>query len=57
MTLNRPTVHQARPQLFYNWLKQNDRLGGQNKIPRLANTRDFHRGFTAKQRMYLASQY
>ena len=41
MTLNRPKVHQARPQLFYNWLKENDRLGGQNKIPRLANTRDF----------------
>lgn len=40
-TLNMPTVHIARENLFYDWLKQNDKLGGQHKIPRLANTRDY----------------
>ena len=41
MTLNKPTIHQARHNLFYDWLKQNDKLGGQHKIPRLSNTRDY----------------
>ena len=39
MTLNRPTVHIARQNLFYDWLKKNDKLGGQHKIPRLSNQR------------------
>jgi len=39
MTLNMPTVHQAREKLFYDWLKKNDKLGGQHKIPRLSNKR------------------
>lgn len=39
MTLNRPKVHQAREKLFYDWLKKNDKLGGQHKIPRLSNKR------------------
>lgn len=41
MTLNRPTIHVARTQLFYDWLKQNNKLGGQHKVPRLSNTRDY----------------
>ena len=41
MTLNLPKLHVAKPQLFYNWLRENDKLGGQNKIPRLSNSRDF----------------
>ncbi|SFN53891.1 GH3 auxin-responsive promoter [Bizionia echini] len=41
MTLNKPTIHIAREQLFYDWLKANDKLGGQHKIPRLSNTRDY----------------
>ena len=41
MTLNKPSIHLARPQLFYDWLKQNNKLGGQHKIPRLSNTRDY----------------
>ncbi|NNK74328.1 MAG: hypothetical protein HKO94_14155, partial [Flavobacteriaceae bacterium] len=39
ITLNKPTVHMARPKLFYDWLKQNDKLGGQHKVPRLSNDR------------------
>ncbi len=41
MTLNKPTIHIARKQLFYDWLKQNNKLGGQHKVPRLSNTRDY----------------
>jgi hypothetical protein len=41
MTLTMPKVHQAESGLFYNWLKQNGKLGGQHKIPRLSNKRDF----------------
>ena len=41
MTLNKPTIHIARQHLFYDWLKQNDKLGGQHKVPRLSNTRDY----------------
>jgi len=40
-TLNFPTVHVARKNLFKDWLKMNDKLGGQHKIPRLSNSRDF----------------
>jgi hypothetical protein len=41
MTLNKPTIHVAREQLFYDWLKQNNKLGGQHKVPRLSNTRNY----------------
>jgi len=41
MTLTMPKVHKAESGLFYNWLKQNGKLGGQHKIPRLSNNRDF----------------
>ncbi|QED38010.1 GH3 auxin-responsive promoter family protein [Antarcticibacterium arcticum] len=41
MTLNMPRVHQARQGLFYDWLKKNDKLGGQHKIPRLSNSREY----------------
>ncbi|WP_452221868.1 GH3 auxin-responsive promoter family protein [Lacinutrix salivirga] len=41
MTLNKPTIHIAREKLFYDWLKQNNKLGGQHKVPRLSNTRHY----------------
>ncbi|MCD2260333.1 GH3 auxin-responsive promoter family protein [Psychroserpens luteolus] len=41
MTLNMPTVHMARERLFYDWLKRHDKLGGQHKIPRLSNSREY----------------
>jgi hypothetical protein len=40
-TLKAPTVHQARSNLFYDWLKEKDKLGGQHKVPRLSNCRDY----------------
>jgi hypothetical protein len=41
MTLNAPIIHIARNQLFYDWLKNQNKLGGQNKIPRLSNQREY----------------
>ena len=41
ITLNMPKVHVARQRLFYDWLKQKNKLGGQHKVPRLSNKRDF----------------
>ena len=41
ITLNKPTIHIARERLFYDWLKRHNKLGGQHKIPRLSNTRDY----------------
>lgn len=39
MTLNPLVLHQARQGLFYDWLKESDKLGGQHKVPRLSNER------------------
>ncbi|MBC8767151.1 GH3 auxin-responsive promoter family protein [Arenibacter sp. BSSL-BM3] len=41
ITLKLPKVHIARQNLFYDWLKSKDKLGGQHKIPRLSNKRDY----------------
>ena len=41
MTLAMPKIHVAKKGLFYEWLKKKDKLGGQHKIPRLSNKRDF----------------
>ncbi len=41
MTLNPLVLNIARPNLFYDWLKEKHKLGGQHKIPRLSNERDY----------------
>jgi hypothetical protein len=41
MTLNPLVINVARKNLFYDWLKEKDKLGGQHKIPRLSNERDY----------------
>jgi hypothetical protein len=41
MTLNPLIINIARPNLFYDWLKGKGKLGGQHKIPRLSNERDY----------------
>lgn len=41
MTLNPLVLNVARPHLFYDWLKQQDKLGGQHKVPRLSNERTY----------------
>src|SRR5690606_30522376 len=40
-TLNAPKIHPARERLFYDWLKEKNKLGGQHNVPRLSNTRDY----------------
>jgi len=41
ITLDPPVVHIAKKGLFYQWLKEQGKLGGQNKVPRLANNRQY----------------
>ncbi|MFT6731740.1 MAG: hypothetical protein ACJA1H_003086, partial [Glaciecola sp.] len=41
MTLNPLVLNIARENLFYEWLKDRNKLGGQHKIPRLSNQRDY----------------
>ena len=41
ITLAPPKVHQAKEGLFYNWMKKRGKIGGQNKVPRLANNRKY----------------
>ncbi len=41
ITLERPHVRVAPKGLFYEWMKQRGKVGGQNKIPRLSNDRAY----------------
>ncbi|MEM7483809.1 MAG: GH3 auxin-responsive promoter family protein [Bacteroidota bacterium] len=41
ITLRMPKVHVARQNLFHDWLKSKNKLGGQHKIPRLSNERAY----------------
>ena len=41
MTLILTKNHKTKKGLFYNWLKQKNKLGGQHKVPRLSNSRVF----------------
>jgi hypothetical protein len=41
MALLAPKVHAAPENTFYQWMKKKGKLGGQNKVPRLSNSRDF----------------
>jgi hypothetical protein len=49
MTLNPLKVNVARTNLFYDWLKTHNKLGGQHKIPRLSNQRDYLEELLAMQ--------
>ncbi len=44
MTLAPPRVHVVEQGTFYNWMKERGKLGGQNKVPRLANDRQYLEG-------------
>ena len=39
MALSPPLVHFAPPGTFHRWMRGRGKLGGQNKVPRLANDR------------------
>ncbi|AHM61224.1 acyl-CoA synthetase [Flammeovirgaceae bacterium 311] len=40
MALQAPIVHHAPKGTFYRWMEKRGKLGGQNKVPRLSNTRE-----------------
>jgi hypothetical protein len=40
-TLEIPKIQVARENLFYDWLASKNKLGGQNKVPRLSNSREY----------------
>jgi hypothetical protein len=41
LALTAPSVHMVRQGTFYNWMKKRGKLGGQNKVPRLSNSREY----------------
>ena len=41
ITLNPLKINVANEGLFYSWLKNQNKLGGQNKVPRLSNERNY----------------
>ncbi len=41
VTLNRLKLTTLPPDTFYRWMKERGKLGGQNKVPRLYNTRQY----------------
>jgi hypothetical protein len=41
MALNKPLIHVAPEGTFYEWMKKRGKLGGQNKVPRLSNDREY----------------
>lgn len=41
LALKKPVLHIAKSGVFYNWMKLKKKLGGQNKVPRLSNTREY----------------
>ncbi|MDP4267209.1 MAG: GH3 auxin-responsive promoter family protein [Bacteroidota bacterium] len=41
MILKKPVIHILPEGTFYKWLKSNNKLGGQHKIPRLSNDRKY----------------
>ena len=40
LTLLPLKLNKANKGLFYNWLSKKGKLGGQNKVPRLSNSRE-----------------
>ena len=41
LNLIRPVVRSVPAGTFYRWLREKNKLGGQNKVPRLSNTREY----------------
>jgi hypothetical protein len=41
LALVAPTIHSVEEGTFYNWMKSRGKLGGQNKVPRLSNNREY----------------
>jgi len=41
LALVAPTIHSVPEGTFYDWMKKRGKLGGQNKVPRLSNSREY----------------
>jgi hypothetical protein len=41
ITLSPPVVRSLEKGTFFKWMRERGKLGGQNKVPRLSNTREF----------------
>lgn len=41
LALIAPRIHSVPEGTFYNWMKKRGKLGGQNKVPRLSNSREY----------------
>ncbi len=41
LAMDTPVIHLTSKKVFYNWLAKKEKLGGQNKIPRLSENRVF----------------
>ena len=41
LALVAPTIHSVEEGTFYSWMKSRGKLGGQNKVPRLSNSREY----------------
>ena len=41
IALLKPIIHLAPTDTFYKWMKNRGKLGGQHKVPRLANNRKY----------------
>ncbi len=41
IALTEPVIHCVPQKTFYNWMKSRGRLGGQHKVPRLSNNREY----------------
>ena len=41
LALVAPKIHAVTEGTFYNWMKKRGKLGGQNKVPRLSNNREY----------------
>ncbi len=41
LALIAPVIHSVPEGTFYNWMKKRGKLGAQNKVPRLSNSREY----------------
>lgn len=41
LALESPIIHRVPKGTFYHWMKSRGKLGGQNKVPRLSNNREY----------------
>jgi hypothetical protein len=41
LALQKPVIHPVKEGTFYSWMKKRNKLGGQNKVPRLVNSREY----------------